>query len=810
MEKLYWAFEYGKVFFAYMFILFLWPSVVFKKHLKKRTSRTYKLAFCSVVMPVLINTVVLGLGLVGLLKPFVFNILFYGLFLYFLIKDHRIKKVNKLRFKNMFSGTYGKRTIFLDLWRLIKKKTIKFYNIFSAYMKGHWGEYGVLFVLLIFGAVFFSVNCFQQTSYGFSDMYVHHEWIYNLTQGNIFSSGVYPEAMHCFIAVESMTFGVSIYSALLFTGAIHSLLFMTSLYIMLKEFFGWKWSAMLALALFLIVDTKQMNAVVSISRLQTTLPQEFGFPAMLFCPAFLIRFFKNGKKYVKSKIPVFIRDDDLLVFTLSLSVTIGAHFYATIMAFFICLGAAVTLIFRFFSKKFLSLIAAIFAGVLIAVLPMALAVAEGYRLQGSLYWALSVIDPSRLETSENASNNTDENIIEDNTVEDNTENGQGASAQQVTEEKRINTAQPKVSLAKWIEDIFTVTYVYMYGEERAPVFIQMSLINTGIWLAVRILVFKRRRKDDEYRFKGNQFDGYMVIVLASVILTLSSAMRRFGLPQLIDSYRVFSIAHIMALTLLVIPLDVIGTFIIDGFKKQVGTIITAILIVGIYVGAKLTGNFRGYLLIALTRHNSSVNVTNSILEKMGKGNNNFTIVSTTDELYPILGYGYHEELVNFINKSEEDTYTIPTEYIFIYIEKNALERPHYHYANGPSWLAECKYVTENFASVGSKVSKKTISKDYADLYFGKFPLDMSVYNTLWVRVVLFSKAFEWCQKFNAMYPNELHTFYEDEDLLVYYLRQNPRNLYELATMDTSNMLPPESYSMPIWPNDYRNHMQSEE
>ena len=79
-----------------------------------------------------------------------------------------------------------------------------------------------------------------------------------------------------------------------------------------------------------------------------------------------------------------------------------------------------------------------------------------------------------------------------------------------------------------------------------------------------------------------------------------------------------------------------------------------------------------------------------------------------------------------------------------------------------------------------------------------------------MRVVLFSKAFEWCQKFNAMYPNELHTFYEDEDLLVYYLRQNPRNLYELATMDTSLMLPPESYSMPIWPNDYRNHMQSEE
>ena len=75
MGEFYWAFEYGRVFFAYVFILYLWPSVVFKKYLKKRTSRTFKFAFCSVVMPVLVNTVVLGLGLIGLLKPFVFNIL---------------------------------------------------------------------------------------------------------------------------------------------------------------------------------------------------------------------------------------------------------------------------------------------------------------------------------------------------------------------------------------------------------------------------------------------------------------------------------------------------------------------------------------------------------------------------------------------------------------------------------------------------------------------------------------------------------------------------------------------------------------
>ena len=57
---------------------------------------------------------------------------------------------------------------------------------------------------------------------------------------------------------------------------------------------------------------------------------------------------------------------------------------------------------------------------------------------------------------------------------------------------------------------------------------------------------------------------------------------------------------------------------------------------------------------------------------------------------------------------------------------------------------------------------------------------------------------------------ELHIFYEDENILVYYLRQNPRNLYELATMDPSVMVPPEDYADPIWPETYQRYMDHED
>ena len=45
METLYWIFEYGKVLWGYMFFMFLWPSVVFSKHLRSK-DKVYRFSFC--------------------------------------------------------------------------------------------------------------------------------------------------------------------------------------------------------------------------------------------------------------------------------------------------------------------------------------------------------------------------------------------------------------------------------------------------------------------------------------------------------------------------------------------------------------------------------------------------------------------------------------------------------------------------------------------------------------------------------------------------------------------------------------------
>ena len=87
----------------------------------------------------------------------------------------------------------------------------------------------------------------------------------------------------------------------------------------------------------------------------------------------------------------------------------------------------------------------------------------------------------------------------------------------------------------------------------------------------------------------------------------------------------------------------------------------------------------------------------------------------------------------------------------------------------------------------------------AQIYFGPFPYSSNVYATLWKRTALMAKTYVWCQKFNEMYPNELHVFYENEDFVCYYFKQNQRNLYELAVMDSSAMIKPSEYPKPFWP-----------
>ena len=82
----YWILEYGKVFCGYLFLMFLWPSVVFHRQLKGK-SKTWRFGFCVTVPIVIMNTVVLILGLLHILNQWIVCVLFYGVFVLALVKN---------------------------------------------------------------------------------------------------------------------------------------------------------------------------------------------------------------------------------------------------------------------------------------------------------------------------------------------------------------------------------------------------------------------------------------------------------------------------------------------------------------------------------------------------------------------------------------------------------------------------------------------------------------------------------------------------------------------------------------------------
>ena len=77
MDKMYWYMEYIKVFAGYIALLYIWPSIIFRKYLRGK-GLTFRFMFCSIVQIILINTVVLGLGLLHILNEWTVRGMFWG------------------------------------------------------------------------------------------------------------------------------------------------------------------------------------------------------------------------------------------------------------------------------------------------------------------------------------------------------------------------------------------------------------------------------------------------------------------------------------------------------------------------------------------------------------------------------------------------------------------------------------------------------------------------------------------------------------------------------------------------------------
>ena len=743
VKNLYPYVETLKVGAAYAALLYIWPSIVFRKLLRGK-GLTFRFLFCSIVQPVLISTAVLGLGLIHLLHFGVVRLLFWGaLAAPLLVACCREKRVPvRLPLRALLAGHYGWKLFFCRAADGLARRWQRFRQRYA----GKAAEYLVLAGILLFGLAFFLNGAFQDYSFGCFDQYTHYRWTENLLAGDIFTWGVYPEGMHCFLYALHVLFGVKLHSCVLFLAGLHnSTSFLLAAYCLLNALFRSRHTTLLVLTAWLAFDGIGPVALEAFTRMTWTLPQEFGHYLILACPLLLLRYCRERCKPVQ-----WYRDENLLLLAVGIANAVSMHFYVLILAACAC----VPVVFAYWRELFpprrmLPPIAAGLYGAELGLLPMLIACAVGFPLEGSLLWGFNTL--------------------------------RGASGDSIR--NRIAAAAPKeVHVSLWerlsapLKGFYENGYVPLFGDYAAWMLL-LSLLVPALLLACWYA--RRRGRLREGALPARTAKGYLILALGCMVFILLFAAPYIGLPELVVIDRTLAITQLLAFGLVAVPVDFLLAWASSLRGKPLPRGLMATGCLCLYLAAYMT-DFRQSTFCYLQRYNSTVAVTDQIMNRYPEGN--YCIVSTLDERYQVPSQN-HEELLNFMKNTEGEAYTIPKEYIFLYVEKQPIQRGQVHFHKAPHWLARennKRFSGANNQSQCPDILHTEISEEMADANMPYVPNLRDNYDNQMLHTVLASRAYAWYQRFSATYPAETNVYYENDEFVCYVIHQNMDMFLELA------------------------------
>lgn len=735
MESMYPYVETLKVAAAYVVLLYVWPNILFRRVLRER-GLTFRFLFSAVIQPVLISTVVLGLGLLHLLNIWIIRMLFWGPLAASLLDAFRRWHGQTVRvrlpIRSLLSGSYGWKLFFSRVAEALIQRWKRYWRRY----RDRGVEYLVLAAVLLFGMAFFLNGPFRHYSFGCNDQYTHFEWTEALLRGEIFSDGVYPQGMHCFLYALHGLFGVNLYSCVLFLAGIHnSTSLLLAAYCLFKELFHSRHTPLLALAAWVAFNGVGPTVLEALNRLSWTLPQEFGLYLVFLCPLFLLRYFRQREKPAP-----WYQNEHLLFLAVSVAGAVSTHYYVLIMAFFLSL--AVILVYHREwrpGKPLLQPVISALYGLELGALPMLAAFATGTPLQVSLLWGLSVAQGT---------------------------GGTSSAAAAAEQELYANPNLPE-RVAAFLRALNTYAHTQLFGTRTIWTLLLIFLVPA---LLVLCWCAGRREKPRESGLL------YALLPLGCVFFFFLSAAPYVGLPKLIAIDRTEAVTQILVFGLALVPLDVLLTQAnrVRGKELPRGLIAAGCLV--LYLFAYQMDHQR--TLWWLHRYNAAVTVTEQIMDYYPEGS--YHIVSMYDEAFQA-GRENHEDLFTFLQNVMDLEYSLPREYIFLYVEKRPIMREQPHFLASPRWLARNNSEVVTEAEVYSQcpdilhtdISEKLLEEE-------REPILKYNYNDLNTRAVLCAKAFQWYQGFAKVYPAETNIYYEDDDLICYVIHQNPKAPLDLT------------------------------
>lgn len=613
--------------------------------------------------------------------------------------------------ENLILGRYGFRLLVSNLYQRFKKYVR---DLSRELFDGRKIEWLIFLSLLFYNIYQYGINTLELSTYMALDEEVHLYWIQSMIKGSIYPSGVYPHVFHNIIAALMQIFNINAMVMIRFFSITSSILIVTSIYIGLRKVFNSKYPALFG---FLIYTLADFYIEESTARLQFTIPQEYGMIMLIPIVVFLIDYIRDKKR------------KDLIFFGLALALTVAIHFYTGIIGIILTMAVVMVYIYKIIKDKiFLKLIVACFLSALVAIAPLATGLALGHEMEQSMSWAQDVIKGEIYSSAR--------------IKEKNIETSEKPKPDEEVEESLSIKEDIKIDLVK-----------YAFTDIRLFYFFLITIILTIIY-SLALVIRKKNTEKNMYR---------LVFSLNSLILLFLIMFKALGLPTIMQPKRVTIYFVYFSAIWLGMPLELLIKILNKEAKKLVPLISITAMAIALTVIIK-ADKVRPISSIYYFQTSGTMNANLSIMKNYKDFT--WTVISPVNNITPVLNHGFHYELDEFIKTQENwdknQEIKIPTEYIFIYIEK----RPIVYYGN---------HFYRNDVEI---VGRKFIQRDDALKDFSGKEENNYIYRK--ERDILMAKAYYWAKEYKRFFPNEMNVYYEDNELVVYRIRQNPYALNNLS------------------------------
>lgn len=314
----------------------------------------------------------------------------------------------------VLGGETGRKTMFLRMRKRLRSFSVAITKKGSEVVKKFGLEIVFVFGLIVLLIYMYGTNAVNVYGYCASDMVLHNYWINEMGHNNIFADGVYPFGMHCLLYHFHGLFRIPVYVLLRLFYVVQTVMIHLVLLAFLRCVCKSKYAPYIGIVIYIVSNRFYYYIYI---RYYATLPQELGMafilPAAYFAMAFLqeknlgSRFSGAGDTAVEAaekvdekkwKRGITVSGLYLVLFAVSISLTLAIHFYDTLIAGLICIAIGAGFCFRVFRwEYFKRIVAAGIVGILLALFPMGMAYVTGTPLQGSLKWGIAQLQSEAFE-----------------------------------------------------------------------------------------------------------------------------------------------------------------------------------------------------------------------------------------------------------------------------------------------------------------------------------------------------------------------------------------------------------------------------